>query len=210
MVGHTGAGKTTIIGLLMRFYEPQRGQILFDGVPISQIPVRELRARIGLVLQDVFIFSQSVDYNIRLGRADIPPARVQLAAERVGASRLIERLPEQYAAPLGERGLTLSVGERQLISFARALAFDPLVLVLDEATSSVDSALEEQIERAVDTLMRGRTSIVIAHRLSTVQSADRILVLHHGEVKEAGSHGELLRQNGLYSKLYELQFAGGA
>ena len=206
IVGHTGAGKTTIIGLLLRFYEPQRGEILFDGMPIQQIPVHELRARIGLVLQDVFIFSQSVDYNIRLGRTDITTERVRLAAERVGARSLIERLPERYESPLGERGLTLSVGERQLISFARALAFDPLVLVLDEATSSVDSALEEQIEHAVETLMSGRTSIVIAHRLSTVQNADRILVLHHGEVKESGTHGELLQNGGLYAKLYELQF----
>ncbi|HEX6560382.1 MAG TPA: ABC transporter ATP-binding protein, partial [Longimicrobiales bacterium] len=208
IVGHTGAGKTTIIGLLMRFYEPQRGQILFDGVPIRDIPVHELRARIGLVLQDVFIFSHSVAYNIRLGRNDIPLDRVQLAAQRVGAHRFIERLPQQYDAPLGERGLSLSVGERQLLSFARALAFDPLVLILDEATSSVDSALEERIEQALRTLMQGRTSLVIAHRLSTVQTADQILVLHHGAVVEAGTHAELLARGGLYSRLYELQFAG--
>lgn len=213
IVGHTGAGKTTIIGLLMRFYEPQRGEILFDGVPIGEIPVHELRARISLVLQDVFIFSHSVAYNVRLGRADIPHERVRRAAERVGAHRFIERLPEQYDTKLGERGLSLSVGERQLLSFARALAFDPLVLILDEATSSVDSALEEQIEAAVETLMRGRTSLVIAHRLSTVQSAARILVMHHGEVKEQGTHAELLARGGLYARLYELQFAartGGA
>lgn len=209
IVGHTGAGKTTIIGLLMRFYEPQRGEILFDGVPIRDIPVRELRAHIGLVLQDVFVFSQSVEHNIRLGRTDISRERVRQAAERIGAHRFIDRLPQAYEAPLGERGLTLSVGERQLLSFARALAFDPLVLVLDEATSSVDSALEEQIEQAVDTLMRGRTSIVIAHRLSTIQNASRILVLHHGELVETGTHAELLRAGGLYSRLYELQFAGG-
>jgi ATP-binding cassette subfamily B protein len=206
VVGHTGAGKTTIIGLLMRFYEPQRGEILFDGVPITSIPVSELRARIGLVLQDVFIFSQSVAYNIRLGRGDISPERVRLAAERVGAHRFIERLPQQYESALGERGLSLSVGERQLLSFARALAFDPAVLILDEATSSVDSALEEQIEAAVETVMSGRTSIVIAHRLSTVQNAHRILVLHHGEIREAGTHRELLEQGGLYARLYELQF----
>jgi len=208
IVGHTGAGKTTIIGLLMRFYEPQRGEILFDGINIRDIPVHELRTRIGLVLQDVFIFSHSVAYNIRLGRSDIPMERVQLAAERVGAHRFIERLPDKYESALGERGHSLSVGERQLLSFARALAFDPLVLILDEATSSVDSALEEQIETALQTLMRGRTSLVIAHRLSTVQTADRILVLHHGEVVEAGTHSELLAKGGLYSRLYELQFAG--
>ena len=206
IVGHTGAGKTTIIGLLMRFYEPQRGEILFDGVNIRDIPVHELRARIGLVLQDVFIFSHSVAFNIRMGREDISMERVRLAAERVGAGKFIERLPQQYEAPLGERGLSLSVGERQLLSFARALAFDPLVLILDEATSSVDSALEEQIEHAVETVMHGRTSLVIAHRLSTIQSADRILVLHHGELKESGTHQELLAKGGLYARLYELQF----
>lgn len=213
IVGHTGAGKTTIIGLLMRFYEPQRGVILFDDVDIRDIPVHELRARIGLVLQDVFIFSHSVAYNVRLGREDISRERVQLAAQRVGAHRFIERLPDTYEARLGERGLSLSVGERQLLSFARALAFDPLVLILDEATSSVDSALEEQIEQAVETLMRGRTSLIIAHRLSTIQNATRILVMHHGEVKEQGTHAELLARGGLYARLYELQFAartGGA
>jgi ATP-binding cassette subfamily B protein len=209
IVGHTGAGKTTIIGLLMRFYEPQRGQILFDGVDIREIEVHELRSRIALVLQDVFIFSESVEFNIRLGRSDISHERVRQAAARVGAERFIQRLPDQYGAALGERGLTLSVGERQLLSFARALAYDPLVLVLDEATSSVDSALEEQIEHAVETLMQGRTSIVIAHRLSTIQNATRILVLHHGEVVELGTHSELLELGGLYSRLHELQFATG-
>ncbi len=207
VVGHTGAGKTTLIGLLMRFYEPQRGEIFVDGIPLRDIPVRELRARVGLVLQDVFIFSRSVAYNIRLGRRDISDAQVRAAAERVGAHKFIEELPHKYDTPLGERGLSLSVGERQLLSFARALAFDPLILVLDEATSSVDSALEARIEAALDELMRGRTSIVIAHRLSTIQHADRILVLHHGQVVESGNHTELLRTGGLYSRLYELQFA---
>lgn len=206
IVGHTGAGKTTIIGLLMRFYEPQRGQILLDGVDIREIPERELRAHFGLVLQDVFIFSESVGYNIRLGRSDISPERVRFAAERVGAAAFIEKLPKQYETALGERGLSLSVGERQLLSFARALAYDPGVLILDEATSSVDSALEERIEQAVETLMKGRTSLVIAHRLSTVHNANRILVLDHGELAEAGTHEELLRLGGLYSRLYELQF----
>jgi ATP-binding cassette subfamily B multidrug efflux pump len=207
VVGHTGAGKTTLIGLLMRFYEPQRGQIFIDGVPLSDIPVRELRARISLVLQDIFIFSSSVAYNIRLGRADISDAAVRAAAERVGADKFIEKLPLRYESPLGERGLSLSVGERQLLSFARALAFDPLILILDEATSSVDSALEARIEAALDELMRGRTSLVIAHRLSTIQHADRILVLHHGQVVESGTHAELLSAGALYSRLYELQFA---
>jgi ATP-binding cassette subfamily B protein len=207
VVGHTGAGKTTLIGLLMRFYEPQRGEIFIDGVPLRDLPVRELRARISLVLQDIFIFSRSVDYNIRLGRTDISDARVRAAAERVGAHTFIEALPHQYETPLGERGLALSVGERQLLSFARALAFDPLILILDEATSSVDSALEARIEAALDELMRDRTSLVIAHRLSTIQHADRILVMHHGEVVESGTHAELIATGGLYSRLHELQFA---
>ncbi|HUF12541.1 MAG TPA: ABC transporter ATP-binding protein [Longimicrobiales bacterium] len=208
VVGHTGAGKTTLASLLMRFYEPQRGEILFDGVPIRDIPVRELRDRIGLVLQDVFLFSRDVAYNIRFGRDDISEAAMRAAAESVGAADFIAKLPQQYATPLGERGVTLSVGQRQLLSFARALAFDPLVLILDEATSSVDSSLEERIERAVETLLRGRTALVIAHRLSTVQTADRILVLHHGELREQGTHTELLATDGLYSRLHELQFAG--
>ncbi len=207
IVGHTGAGKTTLINLLMRFYEPQKGEILFDGVPLSRVPQQELRERIGLVLQDVFLFSRNVEYNIRLGREDISDERVRQAAARVGADRHIERLPKQYQESLGERGTSLSVGQRQLLSFARALAFDPLVLILDEATSSVDSELEHQIQQALETLLEGRTSLVIAHRLSTVQSADRILVFHHGELREEGSHAELLADGGLYAKLYELQFA---
>jgi ATP-binding cassette subfamily B protein len=207
VVGHTGAGKTTIISLLMRFYEPQRGEIRIDGVPLEKLDPLALRHRIALVLQDVFIFSRSVAYNIRLGEAAISDHQVRAAAERVGADVFINRLPRGYDEPLGERGASLSVGERQLLSFARALAFDPLVLVLDEATSSVDSALEERIQLALETLMRGRTSIVIAHRLSTIQNADQILVLHHGELRERGTHTQLLERGGLYARLYELQFA---
>jgi ATP-binding cassette, subfamily B, multidrug efflux pump len=206
IVGHTGAGKTSLISLLMRFYLPQRGEIYFDGVPVSAVDPKELRSRIGLVLQDVFLFSDSIAYNIRLGRG-LAETQMAEAAMRVGADRFIDQLPKRYDEPLGERGASLSVGERQLLSFARALAFDPLVLVLDEATSSVDSALEAQIETALETLMRGRTSLVIAHRLSTVQNADRILVLHHGVLREQGTHEELLRRGGLYARLYELQFA---
>lgn len=209
VVGHTGAGKTTLIGLLMRFYEPQRGEILIDGVNIREIPVRELRARIGLVLQDIFIFSRSVEYNIRLGSPDISIEQVREAAERVGADRFVAQLPQKYDTPLGERGLSLSVGERQLLSFARALAFEPLILILDEATSSVDSVLEARIEAALEELMRGRTSLVIAHRLSTIQHADRILVMDHGVIRESGTHAELVAAGGMYSRLYELQFASG-
>ena len=206
IVGHTGAGKTTIINLLMRFYDTQKGEILLDGVPIRKLKLDDLRSRIGLVLQDVFLFSQDVRYNVRLG-APLNNDEVVAAARRVGADRLIRRLPKTYDQPLGERGLSLSVGERQLVSFARALAFDPPILVLDEATSSVDSEIEAQIERATDELLKGRTSLVIAHRLSTVHRADRILVLHHGELREQGSHQELLDQGGLYARLHELQFA---
>ena len=206
IVGHTGAGKTTIINLLMRFYDVQKGEILLDGVPIRSLRLHDLRARIGLVLQDVFLFSEDVRYNIRLG-APIPEDRLVEAARRVGADRLVRRLPRGYEQPLGERGTSLSVGERQLVSFARALAFDPPILVLDEATSSVDSEIEAQIEAATEELLAGRTSLVIAHRLSTVQGADRILVLHHGELREQGSHEELLARGGLYARLHELQFA---
>ena len=207
IVGHTGAGKTTIINLLMRFYDTQKGEILLDGVSIRKLKLDDLRSRMtALVLQDVFLFSQDVRYNVRLG-APLNDDEVVAAARRVGADRLIRRLPNAYDQPLGERGMSLSVGERQLVSFARALAFDPPILVLDEATSSVDSEIEAQIERATDELLKGRTSLVIAHRLSTVHRADRILILHHGELREQGSHQELLDQGGLYARLHELQFA---
>ncbi|HLT45687.1 MAG TPA: ABC transporter ATP-binding protein [Rubricoccaceae bacterium] len=208
LVGATGSGKTTIISLLLRFYEVQRGQILIDGVDIRDLRLDELRGHIGLVLQDVFLFSGSVMENVTLGDPAITEEEVRRAAALVGADRFIERLPGGYDYDVRERGGTLSHGQRQLLSFVRTLVYDPEVLVLDEATSSVDTETEALVQRAVEVLMEGRTSLVVAHRLSTVQHADQILVLHKGEVRERGSHQQLLAQGGLYRRLYELQFAG--
>lgn len=210
IVGPTGAGKSTIINLIMRFYEAQRGRILLDGVDIRDIPTRDLRARMGLVLQDVYLFTGTAADNIKLDRPQITDRKMREAAERVGVDRHIGRLSAGYHQELGERGSKLSVGERQLLSFARALAGDPQVLLLDEATSSVDSEVEAQIERALEELMKGRTSIVVAHRLSTIQNADRILVIHHGRIRESGTHRELVRRGGLYARLYKLQFSAPA
>ncbi|MGH7540781.1 MAG: ABC transporter ATP-binding protein [Gemmatimonadota bacterium] len=206
IVGATGAGKTTIFSLLMRFYDPQRGRITLDGIDIRDVPTRELRERMGLVLQDVYLFSGSAASNITLGREAISEEEMRRAAERVGVDRYLKRLPSGYRHGLGERGGNLSVGERQLLSFARALAGDPRILLLDEATSSVDSEVEAQIQAALEKLMEGRTSVVIAHRLSTIQGADRIIVLHHGEIRESGTHAELLEHGGLYAQLHRLQF----
>ena len=207
LVGATGSGKTTILSLLLRFYEPQRGRITIDGVDVQDLPLAELRRQVGLVLQDVFLFSGSIAENVTLGDPDVARARIEEAARLVGADRFVDRLPEGYDAPVGERGATLSLGQRQLLSFVRALLYDPAVLVLDEATSSVDTETEEMVQEAVDVLMEGRTALVVAHRLSTVQHADQILVLHKGEVRERGDHQALLAQDGLYRRLYELQYA---
>jgi len=208
LVGHTGAGKTTIINLLLRFYDPQRGVILLDGVDIRTIPVKELRSRIGYVQQDIFLFAGDVLTNIRLSNP-ISEEHVAAAASRVGADRVIRRLPRGYSQVLGERGASISVGERQLLSFARAIAADPELLVLDEATSAVDSEIEAEIQRALGELTRGRTTMAIAHRLSTIVDADEILVLHHGTIRERGTHRQLLAKRGLYDRLYRLQ-AGAA
>ena len=207
LVGHTGAGKTTIVNLLLRFYDPDRGRILIDGVDIRQLSTSDLRSLIGFVQQDLFLFAGDILHNLTLD-APIPPEAARQAARRVGADRFIERLPAGYDHRLGERGRSLSVGERQLLSFARALALNPTILVLDEATSSVDAQAEGQIQRAIAELMAGRTSLVVAHRLSTILHADEILVLQHGEIKERGSHRELLAQQGTYQRLYQLQLRG--
>jgi len=204
LVGHTGAGKTTIINLLLRFYEPQRGRILVDGVDVREIPLPELRGLIGYVQQDIFLFAGDVLTNIRLSNA-ISEEDVAAAAARVGADRVIRRLPHGYSHVLGERGASISVGERQLLSFARAIAADPALLILDEATSAVDSEIEAEIQHALIELMRGRTTIAIAHRLSTILESDEIIVLHHGHVRERGTHRELLAKRGLYERLYRLQ-----
>ena len=206
IVGATGAGKSTIINLLLRFYDVTSGSILVDGVDIRDMPLRDLRRRFSLVLQDVHLFSGTIASNIRLGEASIDDAAVKKAAAAVHASRFVEKMPAGYGTAVAERGATLSVGQKQLLSFARALAFDPRILVLDEATSSVDTETEQLIRDALHTLMSGRTTIAIAHRLSTIQDMDKILVLHHGRLREWGTHQELLAQRGIYYKLFELQY----
>jgi ATP-binding cassette, subfamily B, multidrug efflux pump len=207
LVGHTGSGKTTITNLLMRFYDVQRGRILLDGVDVRDWDLQSLRENFAVVLQDVFLFSGTIESNIRLGHTAITDERVRWAASEVHAERFIKRLHEGYKTEVKERGAGLSVGQKQLISFARALAFDPALLILDEATSSIDTETEQLIQQAIERVMRNRTSLVVAHRLSTIQRADRIIVLHHGEIREQGSHQELLTQRGLYWRLYKLQYA---
>ena len=206
IVGHTGAGKTSTINILTRFYDIQKGNILLDGVDISTIDKHELRKHISLVLQDVFLFSGTIESNINLNNPDISFESVKKAAEIVGADKFIMDLPDQYKEPVKERGATLSVGQKQLISFARALAYDPKILILDEATSSIDTETEILIKEAKEKLLVGRTAIVIAHRLSTIQNADKIIVLHKGEIRETGNHQQLLAKKGIYYKLYQLQY----
>ena len=206
-VGHTGAGKSSIINLICRFHDPQRGQVLVDGVDVRRYAQRDLRRHIGLVLQDVFLFSGTIESNIRLGNAEISDEEVRRAAEFVNAHRFIDRLGRGYRTEVKERGATLSVGQKQLIAFARAIAHNPeILLVLDEATSSVDVETEILIQDALRKVLRDRTSIIIAHRLSTIQHVNRIIVLHKGHIVEEGRHQELLTRGGIYTKLYQLQY----
>jgi ATP-binding cassette subfamily B multidrug efflux pump len=206
LVGATGAGKSSIINLLSRFYDIQKGCISVNGVDIKEFDLDYLRKNIGVVLQDVFLFSDTIFYNITLGNNNITQKQVEEAAEIVGAKKFIDRLPGGFQYNVMERGATLSVGQRQLISFVRALVYDPKIMVLDEATSSVDTETEELIQHAIDKMMKGRTNIVIAHRLSTIQKADKILVLDKGEIKESGTHQELLEKGGLYAQLHSMQY----
>ena len=210
IVGATGSGKSTLINLLLRFYDVGSGRITLDGRDLRDMSLVDLRAHYALVLQDVYLFSGTIAGNIRLGREDITDAQVRAAAEAVHADVFIGDLPQGYDTPVAERGATLSVGQKQLLSFARALAFDPQILVLDEATSSVDTETEILIRDALHVLMEGRTTIAIAHRLSTIQDMDRILVLHRGELRESGTHQELLAMRGIYHRLYQLQYQSHA
>jgi len=206
IVGHTGAGKTSIINILTRFYDINKGRILVDGIDIEKLDKKELREHISIVLQDVFLFSGNIESNINLDKKEISFEKVIEAAKIVGAEEFIKNLPAKYDEEVKERGATLSVGQKQLISFARALAYDPQILILDEATSSVDTETEQLIQEAIEKLLVGRTAIVIAHRLSTIQNADKIIVLHKGEIRESGNHQELLAKRGIYYKLYQLQY----
>jgi ATP-binding cassette subfamily B protein len=205
LVGHTGSGKSSIINILMRFYAYQSGRILIDGQPLEQLSEEELRKHVGLVLQDSFLFTGTVADNIRLFDRSISFDRVEAAAQFVQADGFINQLDQQYDSPVAERGATFSAGERQLISFARTMARDPKILILDEATSSIDTETEEKVQVGLERMREGRTTIAIAHRLSTIQDADLILVLHQGEVIEHGNHQELIAQDGLYKKMYQLQ-----
>lgn len=205
-VGATGAGKSSITNLVTRFYEFQKGEILIDGRDIRTIRPHELRQNIAIVLQDVFLFSTDIETNITLGSEHITSEAARNAAKIIGADEFIQKIPDAYRANVKERGAILSVGQKQLISFARALAHDPAILILDEATSSIDTESEIMIQHAIEKLLKGRTSIVVAHRLSTIQKADKIIVMHKGEIREQGSHDELLKMNGIYRTLYELQY----
>lgn len=206
IVGHTGAGKSTLINILTRFYDINKGSVLLDGIDIRKVDKRDLRKYISIVLQDVFLFSGTVESNINMDNDEISLEKIIHSAKTVGADKFISNLPNKYNEEVKERGATLSVGQKQLISFARALAYDPKILILDEATSSIDTETEQLIQSAIEKLLVGRTAIVIAHRLSTIQNADKIIVLHKGEIREIGNHQELLAKRGIYYKLYQLQY----
>ena len=206
VVGWTGSGKSTLVRLLTRLYDVERGSVRVDGVDVREYDLSELRRSIGVVLQDPFLFAGTIESNVGLGDPRIGPAAIRAAGRAVGADRIVARLPLGWTEPVRERGSNLSMGEKQLLSFARALAFDPKILILDEATSSVDTQTEMLIQEALDELLKGRTALIIAHRLSTIQHADRILVIHKGEIWEEGTHEALRDQGGLYSRLYELQY----
>ena len=206
-VGATGAGKSSILNLIGRYYDIQKGAIRIDGIDIRDMSREQIRAAIGQVQQDVFLFTGDIKHNIRLRDEGISDAAIREAAHHTNASHFIERLPNQYDERVTERGSTFSAGQRQLISFARTLAYDPTILILDEATANIDTETEQWIQDAVKTLMDGRTSIMVAHRLSTIQHCDRIIVMHHGKIRESGTHQELLEQDGIYKKLYQLQLA---
>lgn len=204
-VGATGAGKSSILNLIGRYYDIQKGKITVDGVDIKEMDTDQLRGAIGQVQQDVFIFTGDIKSNIRLKEEGITEEEIKAAAVYVNASRFIDNLEHTYDEPVTERGATLSAGERQLISFARTLAYNPSILVMDEATANIDTETEQLIQEALNKLMEGRTTIMVAHRLSTIQHADKIIVLHKGRIRESGTHQQLLNQNGIYKKLYELQ-----
>jgi ATP-binding cassette subfamily B protein len=206
IVGHTGAGKTTLISLLLRFYDVQKGAVRIDGVDVKEMDLADLRSRFGVVLQDPFLFSGTIGGNIRLGTKRIQDEDIEQAAEDVNLADFIRALPKGFDEEVRERGSTLSTGQKQLISFARALAHEPKILILDEATSSVDTETEFRVRDALNRMVEGRTSLIIAHRLSTVQRADKIIVMHKGQVREMGTHQQLLAQRGIYFKLYQLQY----
>lgn len=206
IVGATGAGKSSIINVLLRFYDINKGKILIDDIDISQVDEKELRKHIALVLQDVILFSGDIKSNINLWNDEIPFEKIYEASKIVGADLFIEKLPKKFDEEVKERGATLSLGQKQLIAFARALAYDPKILILDEATASIDTEAEKMIQKAITKLLKGRTSIVIAHRLSTIQNSDKIIVLHKGQIREMGKHYELLEKKGIYYRLYQLQY----
>lgn len=210
LVGHTGSGKSSIINLLFRFYDPQRGSITIDGQEVKDLPKQWLRSHMGIVLQDPYLFTGTIASNVSLGDERITRERVERALREVGADKLLAHLPKGFDEPVVEKGSTLSAGQRQLISFARALSFDPAILILDEATSNIDTETESIIQEALEVLKKGRTTFIIAHRLSTIRSADQILVLHHGEIVERGSHDELMALGGRYFRMYQLQLGAGA